>query len=129
MDMAPDRRQLQSMFQKDNESFKEYMQWWREVVSLVEPSLTEKELAHLFMDTVHPSFYEKMVVSILTGFSDLIELGMRIKHVLKNGKISNVVEVSSNAKKSPGGFQKKKEGEINVVFGSKRGNWSRRKLQ
>ena len=29
MDMAPDRRQLLSMSQKDNESFKEYAQRWR----------------------------------------------------------------------------------------------------
>ncbi|XP_050875250.1 uncharacterized protein LOC127078874 [Lathyrus oleraceus] len=51
MDMAPDRRQLQSMFQHDKESFKEYAQRWRELASQVEPPLAEKELAELFIDT------------------------------------------------------------------------------
>ncbi|XP_050909226.1 uncharacterized protein LOC127123003 [Lathyrus oleraceus] len=60
MDMAPDRRQLLSMSQKDKESFKEYAQRWREVASQVEPPLAEKELADWFMDTVKPVFYERM---------------------------------------------------------------------
>lgn len=45
MDIAPDRRQLQSMFQRDKESFKEYAQRCRELASQVEPHLAEKELA------------------------------------------------------------------------------------
>lgn len=54
MDLAPDRRQLLSMSQKDSESFKEYAQRWRETASQVEPPLTEKELADWFVDTVRP---------------------------------------------------------------------------
>ncbi|XP_050876225.1 uncharacterized protein LOC127079918 [Lathyrus oleraceus] len=52
MDLAPDRRQLLGMSQKDYESFKEYAQRWRETASQVEPPLTEKELADWFVDTV-----------------------------------------------------------------------------
>ena len=55
LDMAPDRRQLQNMSQKEKESFKEYAQRWRELASLVEPPLAEKELTGLFMDTLSPS--------------------------------------------------------------------------
>src|SRR3954469_9517460 len=36
LDMAPDRRQLQNMSQKERESFKEYAQRWRELASQVE---------------------------------------------------------------------------------------------
>ncbi|XP_050889366.1 uncharacterized protein LOC127094592 [Lathyrus oleraceus] len=50
MDMAPDRRQLQSMFQRDKESFKEYAQRWRELASQVEPHIVEKEIVELFID-------------------------------------------------------------------------------
>lgn len=53
MDMAPDRRQLHNMSQKDKESFKEYAQ----LASQVEPPFAEKELAKLFMDTMQPAFY------------------------------------------------------------------------
>ncbi|XP_050916569.1 uncharacterized protein LOC127131696 [Lathyrus oleraceus] len=53
-------RQMLNMSQKDNESFKEYAQRWREMASQVKPPLVEKELAYWFMDIVKPMFYERM---------------------------------------------------------------------
>lgn len=50
MNMEPDRRLLQRMFQRD----KEYAQRWRELASQVEPPLIEKELSELFIDIVQP---------------------------------------------------------------------------
>ncbi|XP_050919635.1 uncharacterized protein LOC127137195 [Lathyrus oleraceus] len=99
MDMAPDRRQLQSMFQHDKESFKEYAQRWRELASQVEPPLDEKELAELFIDTVQPR-----------------EDGARVEYGVRNGKLAAVAGTSNaNQKKFSGGFPRKKEGETNVV--------------
>ncbi|XP_050909079.1 uncharacterized protein LOC127122845 [Lathyrus oleraceus] len=116
MDMAPDRRQLQSMFQHDNESFKEYAQRWRELASQVEPPLAEKELAELFIDTVQPQFYEKMVGSASLGFSELVAIGARVEYGVRNGKLAAVAETSNaNQKKFSGGFPRKKEGETNAV--------------
>lgn len=77
MDMVPDRRKLHNMFQKGNESFKKYAQQWRELASQVYPPLVVKELDDLFMDMVQPTFYDKMMGSVLPGFSDLIGVGMR----------------------------------------------------
>ncbi|XP_050920478.1 uncharacterized protein LOC127138120 [Lathyrus oleraceus] len=114
--MAPDRRQLQSMFQHEKESFKEYAQRWRELASQVEPPLAEKELAELFIDTVQPQFYEKMVGSASLGFSELVAIGARVEYGLRNGKLAAVAGTSNaNPKKFSGGFPKKKEGETNVV--------------
>ncbi|XP_050909656.1 uncharacterized protein LOC127123486 [Lathyrus oleraceus] len=116
MDMAPDRRQLQSMFQHDKESFKEYAQRWRELASQVEPPLAEKELAELFIDTVQPQFYEKMVGSASLGFSELVAIGARVEYGVRNGKLEAVAGTSNaNPKKFSGGFPRKKEGETNVV--------------
>ena len=42
-DMAPDRMQLQNMCKRDNESFKEYAQRWRDLVAQVMPSMMERE--------------------------------------------------------------------------------------
>ncbi|XP_050890018.1 uncharacterized protein LOC127095358 [Lathyrus oleraceus] len=115
MDMAPDRRQLQSMFQHDKESFKEYAQRWRELASQVEPPLAEKELAELFIDTVQPQFYEKMVGSASLGFSELVAIGARVEYGVRNGKLAAVAGTSNaNPKKFSGGFPRKKEGETNV---------------
>ncbi|XP_050897220.1 uncharacterized protein LOC127104046 [Lathyrus oleraceus] len=116
MDMAPDRRQLQSMFQRDKESFKEYAQRWRELASQVEPPLAEKETSELFIDTVQPQFYEKMVGSASLVFSELVAIGARVEYGLRNGKLVVVAGTSSaSPKKFSEGFPKKKEGETNVV--------------
>ncbi|XP_058763510.1 uncharacterized protein LOC131636949 [Vicia villosa] len=88
LDMALDRHQLQNMAQKEKESFKEYAQRWRELTSQVEPPLSEKELTSLFMDTISPFFWEKMIGSVSSNFTDL---------------------------KPFGGFQKKKEGETSAI--------------
>lgn len=54
------------------------------------------------------------------GFSDLIAVGMRIEHGLKKDKVANAVGTSNNVKKPPGGFQKKKDKNTNVVSNVRR---------
>lgn len=106
MDMAPYRRSLMNMSQKDNESFKEYAQCWRQMASPVEPPLAKKELADWFMDIVQPMFYERMVGSVSACFFDLVVVGVKVELGLKNGKMISVAGTSNNnnAKKFPGNF-------------------------
>lgn len=120
MDMAPDRRQLKNMIKKDRESFKEYAHCWRELASQVEPPLLEKELVDTFTDTLHSPFYEKMIGSSSTGFSDLVTIGERIEHGLKSGKITSHSEASNAPRRFNNTFQKKKEGEANTVISNDR---------
>src|SRR4051812_31680259 len=98
--MAPNRMQLQNMSQKKDESFKEYAQRWREMASRVQPPLMEKELVDIFMSTLQVSYYDKMVGSISSGFSDLVVIGERIENGIKNGKIQGAPSGSYQAKKS-----------------------------
>ena len=49
MDMAPDRDQLREMVQKDKDSFKEYVQRWREVAAQVIPPMEDKEMIKIFL--------------------------------------------------------------------------------
>ena len=128
--MAPDRRELLNMSQKDNESFKEYAQRWREMASQVEPPLAEKELADWFMDTVQPMFYERMVGSVSASFSDLVVVGIKVELGLKNGKMISAAGTSNNnnAKKFLGNFQKKRK-EMNVVSSNRGRSQSWRKQQ
>ncbi|XP_050896071.1 uncharacterized protein LOC127102780 [Lathyrus oleraceus] len=111
MDMAQDGRELLNMSQKDNESFKEYAQRWREMASQVEPPLAEKELADWFMDIVQPIFFERMVGSVSVSFSDLVAVGIKVELHLKNGKMISAAGTSNNnnAKKFPGNFHKKRK--------------------
>lgn len=113
--MVPDRRQLQNMTKKDRESFKEYAQYWRELVAQAEPPLAERDFVNIFMDTLQPHFFEKMIRRTLYGLSVLVTIGERIKQGMKNGKILDVTGASSGVRNFSGNFQKKKEGETNTV--------------
>ena len=58
------------------------------MASHVQPPLLEKELVDTFMGTFHGLYYEMMVGSISSGFSDLVTIGERIETGIKSGKIS-----------------------------------------
>ena len=109
------------MFQNEKESFKEYAQRWRELAYQVEPPLAEKELTGFFMDTLSPFFWEKMIGSVSSIFTDLVTIGQRLEEGIENGKVSKVVESSNGAKKHLRNFQKKKDVEANVVSAERRG--------
>ncbi|XP_058724199.1 uncharacterized protein LOC131595748 [Vicia villosa] len=108
---------FKNMAQKEKESFKEYAQRWRELASQVEPPLSEKELTSLFMDTLSPFFWEKMIGSVSSNFTDLVTIGQRLEEGIRKGKVSVAVDSS---KKPFGGFQKKKENETNAVSDDRR---------
>jgi len=50
--MASDRMQLQNMCKKENESFKEYAQRWRDLTAHVAPLMMEKEMMTMIVDTL-----------------------------------------------------------------------------
>ncbi|XP_073219742.1 uncharacterized protein [Cicer arietinum] len=113
IDMAPDRMQLQNSLKKDNEAFKEYTQRWREMASQVEPPLSEKEMVGMFMDTLQSPFYDKMIGSMSSNFSDLVMIGERIESGMRSGKI---VCAATGIKRPQTTFTKKKEGDVNAVM-------------
>src|SRR3954463_14256573 len=119
IDMAPTRLQLQNQVQRTNETFKEYAQRWREMAAQVNPPLSESELVDMFMNTLQGHYYEKMVGSVSSGFSDLVRIGERIENGLKIGKIQNPANAAAGNqygyKKPQGNFIKKKEGETSAA--------------
>src|ERR1043165_7439558 len=116
--MAPNRVQLQNMSQKERESFKEYAQRWREVASRVQPTLAERELNDLFMGTLPVQYYERLIGSTFSDFSNLVMVGEKIEKGLKTGKISGGNAGTSTVKKPFNGF-KRKEDEANAVYESR----------
>jgi len=118
MDMAPDRMQLQSMAKKRSETFKEYAQRWREFAAQVTPPLHEKEMITMFVETLEAPFYERVLGSASSNFSNIVTIiRERIKHGLKSGKIAQGSFAATNARKP--GFNnnnnKKKEGEVQAA--------------
>ncbi|MCI07430.1 hypothetical protein A2U01_0028497, partial [Trifolium medium] len=63
---------------KEGESFKVYAQRWREVAAQVHPPLSETELVDMFTNTLQGAYFETMVGSVSSGFSDLVKIGERI---------------------------------------------------
>ena len=87
--MAPDRTQLQNMSKREHESFKEYAQWWRDLVALVAPPMVEKEMITIIVDMLRVFYYEKMVGYTPSSFTDLVFAGKRIEAGLKRGKFDH----------------------------------------
>lgn len=107
--------QLQGMVMNEKESFKEYAQWWRELVAQVEPPLSEKEMTGIFVDTLKDPFFDRLVSSAASDFAHLITIGDRIEKGLREGKIQGAAVTPNAPKKYYGGFQKKKEGDANAI--------------
>jgi len=115
MDMAPDRMQLQNMAKKSSKTFREYAQRWRELATQVEPPLYEKEMITMFIETLQAPFYEHVLGSISSNFSDIVTIGERIEHGLKTGKIAQGSPATTGAKKHAFNPDKKKEGEVQAA--------------
>lgn len=69
----------------------------------------------MFVDTLKGPYFEKMIGSTTSGFSDLVIAGERIENGLKIGKIQDTTVVANGAKKRHSRFSKKKEGETNAI--------------
>ena len=54
----------------------------------VEPPLYEKEMITMFIETLQAPFYEHVLGSVSSNFSDIVTIGERIEHGLKSGKIA-----------------------------------------
>ncbi|KAL4376510.1 hypothetical protein GQ457_02G031290 [Hibiscus cannabinus] len=60
-DIEPDRITLQNMEMRPNESFRQYVQRWRDVAAQVQPPLLEKEIAPTFVRTLKEPFLNYML--------------------------------------------------------------------
>src|SRR4051812_39379118 len=87
VDMAPDRDQLRAMMQKEKESFKEYAQRWREVAAQVIPPMEEKEMTKIFLKTLGPFYYEKMIASAPVDFTEMVGMGVRLEEAVREGRL------------------------------------------
>jgi len=88
-DMVPNRMQLQNMWKKEHESFKEYTQRWRDLAAQVASPMKKREMITMIVDTLPVFYYEKMVGNTPSSFADLVFAGERIEVGLKRGKFDH----------------------------------------
>ncbi|WJX57044.1 hypothetical protein P8452_42642 [Trifolium repens] len=126
LDMAPDRDQLRAMVQKDKESFKEYAQRWREIAAQISPPLEEKEMTKIFLKTLGSFYYERMIASAPSDFTEMVNMGMRLEEGVREGRLVKESGSSNiHTRKFEGSFPKNKEQEVDMATQEKpkKGNY------
>ena len=88
-DTAPDRMSLQNMEKKTNETFHEYAHKWRDLAAQVKPSLRDKKLNKMFLNTLKAPYYDQMIGNSNKDFSDVVSAEKMIEVRVKQGKIEN----------------------------------------
>jgi len=96
------------MSQKDSETFKEYAQRWREMAAQVDPSLSDKKMIALFIDTLREPFYDKMIGSTSSNFSDIVIIGERVESGMKSERITCLSSRAATVKKPSNMLGKKR---------------------
>jgi len=114
--MAPDRMQFQNMAKKGVETFKEYAQRWRELADQVEPAFHEKEVITMFIEMLQSPFYEHVLSSVSSNFSNIVTIGERVEYGLRSGRIAQSLSAAANGKKPMFNPNKKKEGEVKNAY-------------
>ena len=110
--MALDRMYLQNMCKREHESFKEYTQRWRDLAAQVVPSMMDRVMITMIVDTLPVFYYEKVVGYMPSSFGDLVFAGKRIKVGLRRGKFDYSALMD---RKSGENRENKKEGETHDV--------------
>jgi len=110
--MALDRSDLQAMTQKDNETFREYAQRWRNIAAQVSPRVEEKEMTKLFLKSLSQFYYEMMVGSAPRDFSEMVSIGMCLEEGVREGRLIKGGVSAGNSKK--------KDYEVSMVKGQPR---------
>src|SRR4030043_584121 len=87
------------MTQKENESFKEYAQRWREVASQINPPPAEKELTKIFLETLDAFYYNRMVASAPSDFTEMVNMGVRLEEGVRKGRLVREDAPINNTKK------------------------------
>jgi len=113
--MALDREQLRAMTQGDKETFMEYAQRWRGFAAQIVPPLEDKELTRIFLKTLSPFYYERMIASAPGNFAEMVGMGIRLEEGVREGRLGKESVSSSNAKRFGRRYPKKKEQEISMV--------------
>ncbi|RDX81458.1 hypothetical protein CR513_37860, partial [Mucuna pruriens] len=111
-DMAPDRSRLQNMIKKEQEGFKECAQRWRKLAVQVQPSITEREMVTMFIDTLPSPYFDKVMGNVASNFTDLVMVGERIELGIRRRQFAQLCSNVGLAKKP---MPEKKKGETNTV--------------
>ena len=71
--------------------------------------MEEKETTKIFLKTLRPLYYEKMVASAPNEFTEMVGMGVHLEEDVHEGRLSKDGSSSSGVKKHGNGFSKKRK--------------------
>jgi hypothetical protein len=77
--------------------------------------LEEKELCKLFLNTLSPFYYKKIVASAPNNFTEMVGMGMRLEEGVREGRLTKGTGPASSLTKFGNNFLRKKESEVGMV--------------
>ena len=87
LETAPDRLTFQSMKKGQKEDYREYTVRWKNVASMVRPSLTSREENSMFVDTLPSPYYDMLIINTFVEFGDLMYSVGKVEDGIKRGRI------------------------------------------
>ena len=99
IESAPNRISLQNMDKKTTETFQEYTHKWRDLAAQVQPSMIDKELNKMFLNTLKAPYYDRMIGNSNTNFSYVVSTREMIENGVKLGKIESTKAKKPTLKK------------------------------
>jgi hypothetical protein len=81
--------------------------------------LEEKKMTKIFMRTLSSFYYERMIASSPSDFTEMVNMGMRLEEGVREGCLSR--DEASTSKRYDSSFSKKKDSETNAIVGGRGG--------
>ena len=72
-------------------------------------------MTKIFLNTLGPFYYERMISSAPGDFTEMVNMGMRLEEGVRTGHLTKEVGSSSRTMKFGTGFPKKKEQDVGMV--------------
>ena len=92
-------------------------------------TIGRKRDAKIFLNTLGPFYYERMIASAPNYFTEMVNMGMQLEEGVRAGCLIKDVGSSSGTKKPGSSFQKKKEQDVSMISqGKPRGNVNHRQV-
>ncbi|KAF8396330.1 hypothetical protein HHK36_017946 [Tetracentron sinense] len=83
------RMDVQRMYKKSTETFKQYAHRWRGVAARVKPPMTETEMVSTFISTLKQPYYGYLLGYYASNFAIIVHIGDGIDDGIKTGKLAD----------------------------------------
>ncbi|KAF1893147.1 hypothetical protein Lal_00001581 [Lupinus albus] len=78
---------FKQLSKRSNETFREYVQRWAGLAAQVKPKLSDEESASMFINTLQPPFFDRMIGNAHSDFRQIIRIRERIENHFESDKI------------------------------------------